>query len=358
MTGDIGKLYLKDYLQKSDPLFEEYLEKKIDEAGKISKIPAELLKRFLETARRGKKIRGVLVTLGYKAAGGQDEKIALQAGLVMELFHAALLIQDDVMDQDDLRRELPALHHQFREFGKKLNIRGEPLHYGESMVSCVTDAVFYLSWEKLLDLNIAKDNIIAAGKVYSEYAVRTAWGQALDITTTALGKIKEKEALAILRYKSAEYTGVLPLLFGATLAGIDNRRQIKALREYGLSLGWAFQIQDDILGFFGNESELGKKLGSDLRQGKNILLFLHLAKHGNPQQKKFLKNTLGQQNLTATEITKMQKILKTAGSYDYVVNLGWKYVEQGKTQILQITGDKKLQQVLESLIVYMMERVK
>lgn len=358
MDGSIGKQYLKDYLVKSDPLFEEYLLKKIDEAGKISKIPAELLKRFLDTARRGKKIRGALVTLGYKAAGGKDKMAALQAGLVMELFHAALLIQDDVMDQDDLRRELPALHHQFRQFGGKLTVRGNLLHYGESMVSCVTDAIFYLSWEKLLELNVDNKNIIAAGKTYTQYAVRTAWGQALDITTTSLGEIKEKDAMAILRYKSAEYTGVLPLLFGARLAGINNQKQLLALREYGLALGWAFQIQDDVLGFFGNEADLGKKLGSDLKQGKNILFFLHLAKHGTSEQKKFLKSTLGKQNLAAAEVAKMQKVLKDAGSYDYVVNLGWKYAEEGKTQIPLITADKKLREILESLIIYMMERVK
>lgn len=358
MTGNIGKQYLRDYLQKSDPLFEEYLQKKIEEAGKIGKIPAELLKRFLETARRGKKIRGALVTLGYRAAGGQDEKAALEAGLVMELFHAALLIQDDVMDQDKLRRELPALHHQFREFGENLNIRGDLLHYGEAMVSCVTDAVFYLSWEKLLDLNIAKDNIIAAGKVYVEYAVRTAWGQALDITTTALGKVKEQNALAILRYKSAEYTGVLPLLFGAVLAGEKDGERLQAIRNYGLAFGWAFQIQDDILGMFGDEEKVGKPVGSDLKQGKNILFFLHLAKHGTKEQKKFLKSTLGKQNLSSAEVAKMQKILKDVRSWDYVVNLGWKYVEEGKTQIPLITGDKNLREILESLIIYMMERVK
>ncbi|MBI2310189.1 polyprenyl synthetase family protein [Candidatus Collierbacteria bacterium] len=358
MDGSIGKQYLKDYLDKSDPLFEEHLQKKIDEAREISKIPAELLKRFLDTARRGKKIRGALVTLGYKVAGGTDEMTALQAGLVMELFHTALLIQDDVMDQDNLRRELPALHHQFKQFGKKLTVRGDFLHYGESMVSCVTDAIFYLSWEKLLELNVDSKNIIAAGKTYAQYAVRTAWGQALDITTTALGEIKEKDAMAILRYKSAEYTGVLPLLAGAALAGEKDEKKLRAIKDYGLAFGWAFQIQDDILGMFGDEEKVGKPVGSDLREGKNTLLMLHLAQKGTPEQRAFQRKVLGNKNITKDDVLKMRQILRDARSYQHVVDLGWKYVDEGKKQIPLITADKKLQAILESLIVYMMERVK
>lgn len=358
MDGSIGKQYLRDYLAKSDPLFEEYLRKKIEEAGKISKIPTELLKRFLETARRGKKIRGALTVLGYETCGGKDKKAILDASLSIELLHAGLLVHDDFMDEDKLRRGLPSLHEQYSKFGAEEKVKADSHHYGEAMAVVAGDAAFYLSWETLLRSSFSPDRLIGAGLVYTKYVVRTAYGQGMDLTNTPLTGLNEKHLLSVLRLKSAEYTGVLPLLLGAALAGENNRRRLGAIENFGLAFGWAFQIQDDLLGLFGDEEEFGKPVGSDLREGKNTLLVLHLSQHGSREQGEFQKKVLGNKNITKDDVLKMRQILKEAGSYDYVVNLGWKYVEEGKRQISLITADKKLQQILESLIVYMMERVK
>lgn len=358
MNGDVGKLYLRDYLQKSDPLFEEYLQKKIDEAGKISKIPAELLKRFLETARRGKKIRGALTVLGYEACGGKDKETILDASLSIELLHAGLLVHDDFMDEDKLRRGLPSLHEQFSEFGFKVKVKSDSYHYGETMAVIAGDIAFYLSWEKLLESEFSPDRLVRAGKIYTKHVVRTAFGQGMDLTNTPLTGLNEKHLLSVLRLKTAEYTGVLPLLLGAVLAGETNGRRLKAIENYGLSFGWAFQIQDDILGMFGDEEKVGKPVGSDLREGKNTLLMLHLSQRGTREQRAFQRKVLGNKNITKDDVLKMRQILKDAGSYDYVVNLGWKYVEEGKNQIPLITADRRLREILESLIIYMMERVK
>lgn len=358
MNGDIGKQYLKDYLQKSDLLFEEYLQKKIAEAGKISKIPAELLKRFLETARRGKKIRGALVVLGYEAAGGINHQAIMDASLAIELFHAGILVHDDFMDEDSLRRGLPTIHKQFEEIGRAIKVNTTPLHYGESMAVNAGDAAYYLSWEKLMACKFEAERLVEAGRIYAGYVIRVVHGQVLDITNTTIKSLTEEDILKVLKYKAAEYTGVLPLLFGAALTGEKNKKRLQAIKDYGLAFGWAFQIQDDLLGLFGDEEEFGKPVGSDLREGKNTLLMLHLSQHGTREQRAFQRKVLGNKNITKADVLKMRQILKDAGSYDYVVNLGWKYVEQGKTQIPLITADRKLRGILESLIIYMMERVK
>lgn len=358
MDGSVGKQYLKDYLAKSDPLFEEYLQKKIDEAGKISKIPAELLKRFLDTARRGKKIRGALVVLGYEAAGGTDHQTIVDASLVIELFHAGVLVHDDFMDEDDLRRGLPTIHKQFEEIGQAIKVNTSPLHYGESMAVNAGDAAYYLSWEKLMGTKFPSERLVEAGRVYADYVIRVVHGQVLDITNTTIKSLTEEDILKVLKYKAAEYTGVLPLLVGAALAGEKDEKKLLAIKDYGLAFGWAFQIQDDILGMFGNEQKVGKPVGSDLREGKNTLLMLHLSQHGTPQQRTFQEKVLGNKNITKDDVLKMRQILKGIGSYQYVVDLGWKYVEKGKKQIPLITNNQQLKTILESLIVYMMERVK
>ncbi len=278
--------------------------------------------------------------------------------MFIELFHAGVLVHDDFMDRDELRRGLPTIHEQFKKIGESINVRSDSLHYGNSMEVNVGDAAHYLSWEKLLKSNFPPDRLVTTGKIYADYIVRVVHGQVLDITTTSIKSITEKDILKVLRHKAAEYTGVLPLLAGAALAGEKDEPKLQAMKDYGVAFGWAFQIQDDILNIYGNEDDSGKPVGSDIREGKNTLLMLHLSQHGNREQRAFQRKVLGNKNITKADVLKMRQILKEAGSYDYVVNLGWKYVEEGKKQIPLITGDKKLQAILESLIIYMMERVK
>jgi len=142
------------------------------------------------------------------------------------------------------------------------------------------------------------------------------------------------------------------------LAGEKNEKRLKAFEEYGLALGWSFQIQDDILGLYGEEKKLGKPIGSDLKEGKMTLLMLHLLKHGNARQKAFQKKILGKRKISKEEVEKMRQIVKESGSYDYVVKMSRKYVQQGKRQVPLMTKDKKLQAIFEALLDYIIERVK
>jgi geranylgeranyl diphosphate synthase type I len=357
MSANLGKQYLVDYSQKTNPLLLAYLEEKIVEAGEISKVPAELLKRFLGIAQKGKRLRGGLVKLAYEACGGKDEKEILSMSWFVELFHAGLLVQDDVMDRDHLRRGVKTIHKQFEDIGRAIKIDSSE-HYGESMAMCSGDIAFYLSWEKLIESKFPVEILINAAKVYVKYALGVVHGQVLDITNVAIKNLSERDILKVLRYKTAEYTGVMPLLIGATLAGEKNKKKLKAFEEYGLALGWSFQIQDDILGLYGEEEKLGKPIGSDLKEGKMTLLMLHLLKHGNAKQKAFQKKILGKQKINKEEVKKMRKIVKEAGSYGYVVKMSKKYVQQGKKQVPLMTKDRKLQAVFEALLNYIIERVK
>ena len=117
--------------------------------------------------------------------------------------------------------------------------------------------------------------------------------------------MSEKEILNVLQIKSGEYSCVMPLCIGALLAGA-NDEYIENLTKYGLSLGWAFQIQDDILGTFGNEKETGKPIDSDIREGKQTLLVLHLKKHGTQAQRSLLVNVLGKKTATKQEVENLR----------------------------------------------------
>jgi len=217
-------------------------------------------------------------------------------------------------------------------------------------------SAYFLALDKLLSSKFPAERLIGVGKLYAKYVSRTTYGQILDTSNIFIKNANQEELLNILKYKTAEYTGVFPLLAGATLAGLKDKKKLSALRKYGLYLGWAFQIQDDILGTFGDEKELGKSVGIDIAEGKVTLLALHLIKHGTKEQKKLFKDLLGKKKINRKDVINVQNTFKKAGSYNYVVNLGWEYVKKGRKIIPQITKDKKMTKILDSFISYMMER--
>ncbi|OGK18085.1 hypothetical protein A2866_03075 [Candidatus Roizmanbacteria bacterium RIFCSPHIGHO2_01_FULL_39_8] len=342
------KHFLDEYSQITKSLFKSYIKEKTREAAKVGDIPVHLLEKFAAIAERGKKIRGALVVLGYKLAGGEDMPVIYDTSLFIEILHAGVLVHDDIMDQGDFRRGLPTLHKYFETYGEET---------GRSLATCGGDLAFYLSWDKLLKSNFSKDKLINAGKIYAKYACNVIYGQTLDLVNTFESDIDQKDILNVFRYKTAEYTGFLPLLIGATLAGMTDKKKLAALEEYGLDLGWAFQIQDDILGLYGSEEKTGKPVGSDLREGKMTLLVYYVIKNGDSSQRNYLKTILGNKNLKHADVIHAQDFFKKIGAYEYVVNLGSMYVNKGKKSIPILTDDKEVADTLESLIIFVMNRI-
>lgn len=342
MTDTTAQQYLQTYIQETKPLFQNYLQKKIKESKRVGLFPAEVLASFSKIAEKGKKIRGALTVLGYELAGGKDLTSIYEASIFIELFHAAVLVHDDIMDKDVIRRGLPTMQTKF----------------GVPLAICAGDAAFYLSWEKLLTSNFSSDRLLRASQLYTQYAIRLVHGQVLDVKNVSFSKMTENSILNILRFKTAEYTGVFPLLVGATLAGMKNKKKFDLLKEYGISLGWAFQVQDDILGLYGDEVKTGKPVGSDLRENKMTLFIYYVLKNGNNSEKNFVFSLLGKKNISAREIKKAQQLFKEIGAYDYVVQLGWQYVSNGRKVINLITSNKKLQGILNTFIIYIMERTR
>jgi geranylgeranyl diphosphate synthase type I len=358
MDGTLGKQYLKEQIKLTHPLLETCLEEEVNKAKEFGNINAKLLQKFKEISLEGKRIRAALINLAYEACGGTDIEEIQRTGIFIEIFHTGILIQDDFMDRATTRRGISAVHEIFKEEAKNLNIKTPATLYGDSMATNLGDFSFFLAWERLIQADFPFDRVRKACSLFAEAARNLVHGQVLDLTLPGLSDVKEEEILKMLWTKSGDYTALLPLKIGAILAGEKNETKLDALEKYAYSLGWAFQIQDDILGTFGEAATTGKPVGDDIKDGKNTLLILHLRKNGSPEQKEFLNYTLGNEKITKNDVEKLQKILKDSGSYDYVIKKGWSYVEEGKKHIPQITENPKLQDVLESLLIYMMARTK
>lgn len=195
--------------------------------SKISPVLLPVVDKFIDSCRGGKRIRGILVVLGYqinsKLAGKEIFKIAA----AYEIFHSAILAHDDIIDKSLIRRGQPSL---FQALGAD--------HRGTSLAICLADAGFFLATKIISEANFPQKEKNEVLKYFSGIMLDTAMGQILDID--------KGDNLTIAKYKTAKYTVSGPLVLGAILAGAK-LGQLDNLDKFGQALGIAFQVQDDIL---------------------------------------------------------------------------------------------------------------
>ncbi|MDO8451992.1 MAG: polyprenyl synthetase family protein [bacterium] len=349
-----GRTYIEAYAGKFRGAWKEFSCIFVHDARVRGELPGELASYLDAIGVRGKALRGALVSLGYRLGGGIDERIALDAGVSLELLHTGLLLEDDYMDADTKRRGMPSCHIYFTSYAKKKR-RADPSRFGVSMAMLASDLAFYLGWERLYSLAVDHEILAKTARLFSSYFLRVIHGQTLDVFYSGK-EPTEREILEVLRLKTAEYTGVLPLLTGATLAGQSQSVFLKNLTRYGLALGWAFQIQDDILGMFGDERRMGKSVGSDIQEKKSTLLMSYVFTNGSGACKEKLRTILRKKSLTKKDIRNVQCLLRESGAYESVKNRGFSYIQEAQKVVPLLTNDPYLRTVLSSLAGYMMER--
>jgi len=258
---------LNDLIKKYKPLvdaeIEGELERRLEEVKDISLELVKIVEAMRELSVGGKRLRALLVILGYELTGAKTAPLQdiVKAGMVMELFHLGLLIQDDVMDRDNLRRGVTTIHSRYSD-----------LHLGEAVAMCAGDFTFGWGMEILSNQEsvISNQSRLGAMQVWGKYFYRVGYGQVLDVMKTA----DEGKLLQILALKSGEYSCVLPLLLGATLGGASEELK-EQLTKYGMELGWVFQLRDDWLGEYGDSGKTGKPVGNDSREGKKTLATMY-----------------------------------------------------------------------------------
>ena len=180
----------------------------------------------------------------------------------------------------------------------------------------------------------------------------------LDVELPYLDRKRQKsDVLTIMKYKTARYSVSSPLQLGAILAGA-NQQLIRELGVFGESLGIAFQIQDDILGVFGEEKTLGKSNKSDIEEGKNTLLIVEALKKASPKQKKKLHKYYGCGTLSALGLEVIREIFTETKALEYAQKQAIKYTTQAKKVIPGITKDPFLSKLLAQMAEYLVERKK
>jgi geranylgeranyl diphosphate synthase type I len=296
----------------------EFIE---DENRDLARIGSDLdpvsqhLERFLLDS--GKRLRPIFAYVGYLGVAKNPTPEMITAFASLELVHVCALIHDDVMDGSDTRRGAPAIHKSFEALHKDKKLNGSAAQFGISAAILLGDLALIWSDQMLHNAGLSDQQLINGLKIYDEMRVELMAGQYLDVYEQSLGTQSVERSLKVARYKSGKYTIERPLHFGATLGGASNQF-ISAYTKYGIPLGEAFQLRDDVLGVFGDPAETGKPAGDDLREGKRTVLMAVAIDKANQAQEKELKSGLGNPDLNPTQVEKMQEIITQTGALAHI----------------------------------------
>ncbi len=284
------------------------------ERERWAKVDADLVPPIDEIARLvlagGKRLRPAFCFWGFVGAGGDPtDELVIDAGAALELLHAFALFHDDVMDGSLTRRGEPTTNAKFEARHGVEKLAGESRRFGDGVAILVGDLAYVYSDQ------LMRNASLQAWTIWNELRIELNFGQYLDMLGSAMNERRREKAERICRYKSGKYTIERPLHLGALLAAPTRDDLIPVLSTYGLPLGDAFQMRDDVLGAFGDTAITGKPVGDDLREGKPTPLMAIATARANSAQLKELQ-LVGNQDLSPEQIARVQEVIRETGALD------------------------------------------
>ncbi len=261
----------------------------------------------------GKRLRPAFCYWGWRGAGGSDCPEIITAAAALELLHASALVHDDVMDASDTRRGQPSLHRRFAARHAEEGWHGSADSFGTGAAILMGDLL--LSWtdEMFHASGFPADATQRGHRVLSMMRTEVMAGQYLDLLEQVSGAGTVESALRVANYKSAKYTVERPLHLGAALAGAP-ASVLSAYTRYGLPIGIAFQLRDDLLGVFGDPAQTGKPAGDDLREGKRTVLVATAFARATAAQAASLARRLGDPGLDQAGLAEAREIIASTGA--------------------------------------------
>lgn len=263
----------------------------------------------------GKRLRPAFAYWGYRACGGADSSELVNTVAALELVQASALIHDDLIDGSDLRRGAPSAHRRFAANHRARHWRGDPDSFGAAAAILLGDLCLVWSDDLLRTGGLEPAAVARARPIFDEMRAEVTIGQYLDIVTQAAGDATIARAVTVAQLKSGKYTVERPLLLGAVLADAP-APVITAFSGYGLPLGEAFQLRDDVLGVFGDPALTGKPAGDDLREGKRTFLMAAAFEAADPHARARLSARLGDPALDPAGVRELCEIIIKTGALD------------------------------------------
>ena len=254
----------------------------------------------------GKRIRPSVLLMAARMAGYTGDRAVLYAS-VIEFIHTATLVHDDIIDESELRRGREAAHTR----------------WGNHVTVLFGDFLYL----KSMSLALTEDNLEII-RLLCDVTLRIVEGEIYQLTRNGVVDLAEEEHFDIVRRKTAYLFAGCAKIGG--MLGQTPREQQDALWEYGLNIGMAFQIVDDLLDFTGEEVAIGKPVGGDLREGKMTLPVIHLLARGDGQADALIRKIVGERDATRDEWRQLRTLLAHARSIDYAHGTASEFVERAK----------------------------
>jgi len=353
--------YFNEPKQRISAFLKQLLEEKARALGGVNALGRDLCERLYDFAIQGKMIRGGLVFLGFKVArNGRSPDtgtpLLAEAAAAMELFQSALLVHDDIMDRDLLRRGRKTLYAQYAELAGQAGA-DDAVHLGEGLGICAGDVGYFLAFEILAALRIAPRTCRQILQLCARELACVGVAQMQDLYHGASrSPVKDSEILKLYLYKTGRYTFSLPLMVGALLAGAT-ARPLKRLEKIGEYLGIVFQIRDDELGLFAESQEIGKPVGSDVREGKKTLYYSYLFKKASGPDRERLSEIFGNTACGPEQLQYVRDLTTRLGIREAVSATASGLAQKARALIGNLpTARQEDRQVLLSLLDYTQTR--
>lgn len=305
-----------DFSARLEALLSAFLAEQHSVISDIAPAAAEIVTAIDELTRGGKRLRPLFAFWGYLGAGGDpDATDIVQAGAALELFQAAALIHDDLIDRSDTRRGQPSMHRRFEALHRASGWHRDASRFGEAASILAGDLCLSLSEQLFATIPTPMPE---ARMIFDRMRAQVMAGQYLDVLEESAGPAygpaeAVKRARTIVRYKSAKYSVENPTLLGGALAGAS-KGLLAEYSGFALPLGEAFQLRDDVLGVFGDPAVTGKPAGDDLREGKRTEIIAHALTLASSADQEFIQTRLGADDLHDDEVVRMRDLLESCGA--------------------------------------------
>lgn len=274
----------------------------------------------------GKRLRALMCYWGWRGAGGPAGAADIvTAGCALELFQAAALIHDDIIDRSDTRRGGPSVHKRFSQLHETNGWALDSEHFGDAAAILTGDLCLSFSEEAFTGIGPRAVSGSPARRIFNVMRAEVMAGQYLDILEEVAGPVRDRagsvdRARSIIRYKSAKYSTEHPLALGGALAGASTEL-LAGYSGFSLPLGEAFQMRDDVLGVFGDPATTGKPAGDDLREGKRTVLVGFALNQASAAEADYLDRMLGNPELAEEDVARIRHLMVDCGALDATESL-------------------------------------
>jgi geranylgeranyl diphosphate synthase type I len=307
------------------------------EAGRLTAVDdtlAPVAEQLRKAAGHGKRLRAAFCYWGWRAAGQPDSDALLRAAASMELVHAAAVVHDDLIDDSALRHGLPTTHVALETAlarGGHRQVRSA----ARSLAMLVGDHLMALAGHLFTTSGLPAAYLSRARDLWAALARELVAGECLEILHTG-GRPDTGTSLKVVRYKTAKYTVEHPLLIGGLLAGAGPALR-DAYSAYGLPLGEAFQLRDDLLGLFGDPARTGKASLDDVRAHRPTALLAETWRAADTAQRERLRRVLGRDDLDETDLNDVRDLMVEVKAPQRVERMILTRVERA-TRVLDTAG--------------------